>query len=259
MKIPTSKLVPICVAAVLLVQTYEAAAQVAAALATNATDFEKLYGYEPTESELERISRLRAEHAGDMSELGSWRDFEILLESEDRLLILVGHNEDGNFRFPSGETETLQRLASLVEDRNKIGIFLTCKGACFTNAPATRKSTNLNDALLLAMILKDRFFFVNNPSTGNTQSFASSQTSSGRASAASRMSPERCATLFGNISRARIDAGRAADAQRARDEILRDVRRTIFRFEHQGHISSRTAIAAATAGTAYFVDFDGRG
>lgn len=164
LRLPAPSVATLILTTVLLAWTLPVKSQVAVVFPTNTVEYERLYGHEPTQSQLEEVSRLRSRYSGTVTEIRSLNDFQALLQSDNRLVFLVGHNDLGEFKFTSGESQSLQRLSEMVENSNKLGVYLTCRGACSVDAPATRKNTTLSEALLLATALNSRFFYVNNPS-----------------------------------------------------------------------------------------------
>lgn len=135
------------------------------ALPKDPKEYEKVFGYEPTGGELDTVRRsLRTEYGQQIQTVKTLSDFQRVLDSSEQPLVLVGHNEEGVFRFASGESRPIDQLSKMVEESDKIGVFLTCRGSCYTDAPAPRFKINWVDALILAAVINRAFADFDPPS-----------------------------------------------------------------------------------------------
>lgn len=205
------------------------------ALPQERNEYEKVFGYEPTEGELKSLRSLQTEDGQQTQAVKTLRDFQNVLDSREQTLIMIGHNEEGVFRFASGESKPIGELSQMVESSNKVGVFLTCHGSCYTDAPAPRFKINWINAFALAAILN--------------RTFANSGTPPDPGPVPPRPSPsvpskkptsQDCLKLGHPITI------QIAKARGPRQMLHREIGKTIFRAEMNKVISTGAKIVAAT-------------
>jgi hypothetical protein len=97
--------------------------------------FVRIRGYIPTTPELSSLTpRVRplasttGESHGAAPSEGGIKEFVAYLdESLSKNIVVIGHNEGGNFYFANGESMPLREMARLIDARNKRGIYLSCE------------------------------------------------------------------------------------------------------------------------------------
>lgn len=72
--------------------------------------------------------------------------------SPSKNIIVVGHNQGGNFYFANGESLPLSKMATMINERGKRGIFLSCRAKRYLpeGHPASTKNLKDNEALRMA-------------------------------------------------------------------------------------------------------------
>ena len=222
-------------AALFLSAAPPAQATLAAIMPTDAREYHAIYGYEPTKSELASVHRLRTEFRDHIVHIKTSADLHAALTIDDPLMLVVGHNEAGHFRFVSGDAQSLSELSMSIFAAGKIPVFLTCEGQCYTDAPGTKQKITFRDGLLLAVAIEHHFQHTNKRNRPDPEPrFASPLFP-----LPAPLTPQRCAALF--------------RTKPNRQDILKEIRRLIFRFERQTTIANAFRITAAAAGTAILI------
>jgi hypothetical protein len=194
-------------------------AEVLGAVPQNADQYEKIFGHQPIGNELGSVDQaVKAAHVPVLP-LSSLAQYSDRAKNGKGLLILVGHNGQGEFKFSSGESVKLDELARIARENDRLGVFLTCNGACYTGAPAPRLKTTFKDAFTLAGEIEHRFSNLSSPAVSimpaGTHSFS-----------APALTTDECAALFSKAGRAAASNGVASYAA-----ISKEIQRTIFRAE----------------------------
>lgn len=226
--------------------------------------YERIYDHEPTVAQLNSIKLLRKEYGDQMEYAVTFDDLkQNILTSSDRLFVIIGHNKDGDFRFPSGERIPLDVIAGLFKNSEKIPVILTCRGSCYTDVPAPRLKLSLTGAFALAEQLSDRFANFNNafetgseglldnaPTSLITDRLGKLKNDFGQLSK-TRLSPSQCAQLLTGVQSARTGTATAAHTQ-----LVSEVRKVIFRAEVAEIVPATvkaTVIGGPVAGTIYIL------
>ncbi|MCA1511099.1 hypothetical protein [Bradyrhizobium sp. NBAIM01] len=234
--------------------------EIIAAYPKNADQYEKVFGHEPMGNEL--ISVQEAVHAAmaPVSRMDSLAEYSKLAREGKGLLILVGHNGQGHFKFSSGESAKIEELDRIARDANRIGVFLTCNGACYTNSPAPRLKTTFKDAFTLAGEIENRFANLAMPGfspvapgfSPTTPGFSPAAPSVKKFSSVS-LSVDQCAALFSKTS------STAAGVPVRYQEISKEIKRTIFHAEAAKVVTSVAKIIAGLSGPGFlYVTLDSR-
>jgi hypothetical protein len=216
--------------AVGLVGTGRSHAEILGAIPQDANQYEKIFGHQPIGNELGSVDQaVEAAHVPVLS-LSSLAQYSERAKNGKGLLILVGHNGQGEFKFSSGESVKLDELDRIARENDRLGVFLTCNGACYTSAPAPRLKTTFKDAFSLAGEIEHRFSNLGSPA-------ASIVPAGPHSFSASPLSPDECAALFskaGQATASSVVSGYAA--------FSREIQRTIFRAEELKVITSAAEI-----------------
>jgi hypothetical protein len=202
--------------------------EVIAAVPENADEYERIFGHEAIASELTSIQEAVAGAHVPITSLNSLQQYSERARRGTGLLILVGHNGRGEFKFLSGESVKLEELARIARDANRIGVFLTCNGALYTNSPAPRLRTTFKDAFVLAGEIENRF-------RNSSLSPRSSPVASMHNFSSIPLSTRKCVELF---AKANV-TGSLTNYQ----SISKEIQRTIFRAE-----ASKVVLSTAKAG-----------
>ncbi|MEM6931980.1 MAG: hypothetical protein AAF526_00155 [Pseudomonadota bacterium] len=227
-------------------------AAVFGAIPNNSAEYERIFGYEPTDGELDKIESIRERFSGGFETLSYLTDFERVLRTDRKLIILVGHNESGQFVFPSGQRAELSDLAEQVERAGKFGVFLTCNGACYTDAPANRLKTSYGDAFTLAAELQHKFWNVDEPpeKIERAPNTTLPLSSTPRSHSSPRMTAKQCAALFSGL-KGRPSATAHKLSRKINSDIRREIQRAIFKAEATNLVTASAKIVGfATASTA---------
>lgn len=208
---------------------------------TNQKEYERVFGYEASTGELQELAALRGKHAPNAVGLRSLGDLNRALSEDGPLAVLIGHNDRGVFRFPSGEQVALKEMEERVNGSGKIGVFLTCGGSCYVDSPATRWKTTFNDALVLAGLIGRSI------GSQDTEQLVVPM-SPGRPGGLSGLTPQQCADLFRGVSE-----GSRAAARTIRNEVAK----TVFRAELRKAVSATAkVVGGVTSGAAVWVYLD---
>lgn len=73
----------------------------------------------------------------------------IFRSPENSPLILIGHNESGEFRFPDGSSKRFEKIDSLTNVAKRTIIYLSCNSNVFTNNPAANYYLTYSDGIAL--------------------------------------------------------------------------------------------------------------
>ena len=128
--------------------------------------YEHMFDYEPRAGEVAAINQAIENESIDSTYLNSKADLLNMLSSNDnRPIILVGHNEAGEFRFGKGESVSLAEIERLASAADKHITILSCRASKYTEVPATRFKTDFAAAMQLSTLIdetiepdKNRYF-----------------------------------------------------------------------------------------------------
>lgn len=216
----------------------EANATVVSSIPSTPEEYNNVFGFEPTESEILNIKRLEKEFAVKNVKFRSRADFNLFLQGNSPLLIMVGHNEKGEFKFTSGESLAIADMSNAIEQHEKLGVFLTCNGACYTDSPAPRLKTTLAEALVLAAQIQHRFANLKEQEPSSPSLLRNPDPIKPNFSS-SKLTPLQCRQIVSS----------SVKSTRKTHAFAREVKRTIFRAERK-KIFKGTATAAAALSTA---------
>lgn len=122
----------------------------------NASEFEKVYGSRPSRSEIvdmvkmrQRVGRLDDPVLKVQTDARTRSGLESYVKkSDERIIALVGHNVNGEFRFPDGSTQSLADIDALAKKHDKLAILLSCEAKDYVHqSPAATGSLTNWDAL----------------------------------------------------------------------------------------------------------------
>ncbi len=222
-------------AMIALTLTTPCRSEVFAAVPHNSEEYERIFGYKPMGNELEtaRDASLAA-HVNVFSPT-SLDDFSSQVRNGSGLLILVGHNENGDFKFASGESVPLSELADTAHRANRLVVFLTCKVSSSIDAPGTRLKTTFKDAFALAGEIEHRYGNFTAVVTPSTPVVPDGATGPHVFSSPALSSPQ-CLKLFSGIGPVTQVAATKYMA------VSRDIQRIIYRAEAKKVIESTVKI-----------------
>jgi hypothetical protein len=96
--------------------------------------FIRIYGRPPSFTELSAaesttaaVSSAEGGSQVSSAKSGVEKFASFLDDSPSKNIIIVGHNQGGTFYFPNGEGLPLDKMARMLNERNKRGIFLSCR------------------------------------------------------------------------------------------------------------------------------------
>jgi len=84
---------------------------------------------------------------------------------------LIGHNEEGLFRFPDKTTMSISEIEEIAVSRNRIVIFLTCNASNYTSQPAVNVFLNYAEAVNITNYLQSRLKEQRGPFTDYNKTF----------------------------------------------------------------------------------------
>ena len=201
---------------------------------SNSREFENVFQYKATDTELSAIVNSLQKYPDLTTKVeGKSELYNILQFSVEPAVVIIGHNEDGMLRFGSGEVEPIVELSKRIEASGKIGVFLTCKGSCYTDAPANRSMTSLDRAIDVAEKISNRVGDYSLPSEISAQPKASLSASS----AGIAEPTQNCITLMKSLPSSSTTM-----------TIERDIRQIIRRSEVLGHLSIAGKVGGALTG-----------
>ncbi|MEL7639090.1 MAG: hypothetical protein AAGU21_05520 [Solidesulfovibrio sp.] len=111
---------------------------VANSLAQNNEQFKNIYGIEANENAvLHKFATMFFEDNFEtVTTTDSLRSFETNIANRnhyyEKYLILIGHNDQGNFIFPNGESLSLKDIITKIRDKFEVSLLITCKGLNYT-------------------------------------------------------------------------------------------------------------------------------
>lgn len=90
----------------------------------------------------------------------------IINSPDDMPIILIGHNEDGEFRLPDGSRKKFEHMDSLANVAKRSIIYLSCNADIFTNSPSANFYLTYHDGIAITnrinnALLKDGNFLSN--------------------------------------------------------------------------------------------------
>ena len=107
----------------------------------NSLEFEKIFDRKPSSVELSRIGKefTLDEHFGEQRLLATSdsniETFKQFLNGNDALLVtIVGHNENGKFRLPSGRTISILEMSNACSEAMRRCVFLSCNAETYLDA-----------------------------------------------------------------------------------------------------------------------------
>ena len=112
--------------------------QVGVSLPVNIEEYANVYKKLPSEKQTLYLNHFNTEliSAHNVNKIGSFDDFMSLTKnSNDSVVILVGHNENGVFVFTNGEKVPLRNLENRLIAENKMGVFISCESNKYLTFP----------------------------------------------------------------------------------------------------------------------------
>jgi hypothetical protein len=216
-------------------------AEVLGAVPQDADQYERIFGHRPIGNELGAVDQAVKAAQVPVVPLSSMAQYSERAKNGKGLLILVGHNGRGEFKFSSGESIKLEELARIAHENDRLGVFLTCNGACYTSVPAPRLKTTFKDALALAGEIEHRFSNFGSPRDSIVLPVAHNFSAPALAS-------DECAALLSKPGQAA-----ASSALTKYAAISKEIQRTIFRAEEFKVITGVVEISGAGVGGAGFL------
>lgn len=140
---------------------------VVAATPRNGNEFERVYKVKPNRNEVvdmletrRRVAQLDKFGLKVQPDARTRKGLEAYIEqSPEKVFAVVGHNVNGEFRFPDGSTQTLAEIDALAKKHNKLAVHLSCDATDHvhpSSPAATGKLTSLN-AIDMATAIGKRF------------------------------------------------------------------------------------------------------
>ncbi|WP_157223771.1 hypothetical protein [Caulobacter sp. AP07] len=118
----------------------------------NAQDFSVMYGFPPSDAELEMLGKAVGKFESlSMAKKSISASADIISNIKDndkKILVIVGHNEHGNITLPDGEVVSLKEIEDACAESAKLCIIVSCSSNKFINGKAmgVDKTITLSEA-----------------------------------------------------------------------------------------------------------------
>lgn len=221
----------------------------------NEQEYTKIFGSPPKGDQLKIIQKIRSESPKKSLIVNSKQDILNDIASSDHFIILIiGHNEDGVFHLPSGETLKISDLSDEAKKLDKYLVFLSCRSQKHTEFAGTRTYISYNDAFALAKNIESELMgddsdtehrSVPSQAAGPFDSPPPFSSSPSFTPSASTTSLKQCKDVFLNVSTREF----------GRVQLDRSMRSIIRKYEIK-KITSPITISALTAGIAVTLSAD---
>jgi hypothetical protein len=76
-----------------------------------------------------------------------------LQKKSDNLVVIIGHNENGNLYFPDGSTLSFKQIDKTAKENSRMVVYLSCNAASYTSNPAVNYFLDYSQALDLNQFL----------------------------------------------------------------------------------------------------------
>ncbi|HYC05431.1 MAG TPA: hypothetical protein VED40_19220 [Azospirillaceae bacterium] len=130
---------------------------VISALPDNDAEFKSIFGSEPTYADLDALERVSRKLGDTIRPETSSSVERALSDTESTIVVLIGHNDHGNFVLRSGERSPLKDVASACVRNEKICIFVACKSKEYVGkrALSLKEDIGISDAADLVNALRE--------------------------------------------------------------------------------------------------------